>query len=209
MALQQGSDPKAASSLRRPVISRPPTQLPEGYSPPAPPPGYLPRRPTLQTSGALAKSSRRTALSRRQIVALALSVAGIITGLVIAALILVNTLVFQTTTSPETTVQTFYSALVTQDYAHAYDQLAPSAKAAQSEEHFASHYTQLDILGGPVANFTINGVTTNGAHASVTIVFHRVNMPGRETVDTAQLAQSNGAWLITSIVSHDQAVGAP
>lgn len=209
MALPQGSDPNASSAARHGVITRPPRQLPPGYTPPALHPGYTPRRPDLQTSGALAKAARRGVLSRAQLVALALGAAGLLAALVIATLIVVSTVLVQATTSPETAAQTFYGALVTQDYPHAYAQLSPSAQVTQSQTQFANHYEQLDTLSGPVARFTIGAVSVNGGHATVTVTYYRAANASHATLDTLQLTQHNGVWLIDSIASREVTTGQP
>ena len=191
-------------------INRPKTRLPEGYTPNSTlPPGYLPPVRDLQRTGAMLRSSRKTVLSRNQIIGLAFGAGAIVIAVAVVVTFLVGTLFVQSTlNSPETSIDTFYSALRSQDYATAYAQLSSNQKNVQSEAVFASHYQQLDVLGGPVVDFTIDQTNTSGTQATATVQVNRASTQNQITVDTLSLVQNNGTWYINQIGSRTVAVTA-
>ena len=196
----RGTPPEAPGQSQ---INRPKTRLPEGYTPNSTlPPGYLPPIRDLQKTGAMVRSSRKTVLSRNQIIGLALGAGAIVIAVAVVVTLLIGTLFVQSTlNSPETTIDAFYSALRSQNYASAYAQLSSTQKNGQSEAIFASHYQQLDVLGGPVVDFTIDQTSTNGNQATATVQIGRSSTQNQITIDTVNLVLSNGTWYINQISS--------
>lgn len=194
----------------RPVMHRPDVRLPPGYSPNSSlPPGYRPPPRDLQRSGSLARSASKTTLNRRQAILLALGGLGLIVAIMVVATLVISTIVLQNTVgSAETTLDTYYSALRTQDYAHAYDQLSPNRRAAQTQANYISQRQQLDVLGGPIVKFTIDHSATNGNHATATVTSNRANTLTRMTVDSITLIKVNGTWYIDSFTSQEENVSA-
>ena len=201
----RGAPPEAPGQSQ---INRPKTRLPEGYTPNSTlPPGYLPPVRDLQKTGAMLRSSRKTVLSRNQIIGLAIGAGAMIIAIAVVVTLLIGTLFVQSTlNSPETTIDSFYSALRSQNYAQAYDQLSSAQKSAQSEAVFASHYQQLDVLSGPVVDFTIDQTTTTGNQATSTIQVRRAATQSQIAIDTLTLVQSNGTWYVSQISSRTLAV---
>lgn len=192
----------------RPVINRPDVRLPPGYSPNSSlPPGYQPPHRDLQRSGTLARSARKTTVSRRQAIILALGGLGLILAIVVIATLVISTIVLQNTVgSAETTLDTYYSALRTQDYTHAYDQLSPTFRSSQTRDNYISQHRQLDVLGGPVVKYSIEHSATNGNHATATVTSNRANSLTSMTVDTIALVKVNGGWYIDSFTSQQESV---
>jgi hypothetical protein len=198
--------PDTTSTMRRgrPAISRPDVRLPPGYSPNSSlPPGYKPPRLDLQATGATLRSSGKTPMSRRQVLWLALVGTGIVVAIMVIATLALSAIFVQSTVgSAETTLDTYYSALRTQDYTRAYNQLAPALKAAQSQTDYTSRQRQLDLLNGAVVKFTIQSSTVNGKSAMATVEVDRGVTDIQATLDTVMLAQVNDTWYIQSITSH-------
>lgn len=185
-------------------INRPKTRLPEGYTPNSTlPPGYMPPMRDLQKTGAMVRAARKATLSRNQIIGLAAGTAALVIAVAVAGALLIGTIFVQNSLSgPETTIDTFYSALRSQDFARAYAQLSASQKSAQTESDFAATYQQLDVLSGPVVDFSIDQTTTNGNQATATVQVRRVASQTQITIDTVTLVQTNGTWAISQITSH-------
>jgi hypothetical protein len=190
------------------IANRPKSRLPEGYTPNSTlPPGYMPPMSNLQKTGEIARQSERTSLSRRQIFVLATGGVALVVLVAIAATFFISALFVQGSLSgPDTSIDSFYSALKQQDYTRAYGQLSPAQKNAQSVGFFTSHYQQLDSLNGAVSDFTIEQSNTNGDHATATVQVTRSTVQNQVvtvtyTLDTLTLVQNNGAWAIDTITS--------
>lgn len=199
------SQPPYSSQTGR-SMSRPPSRLPEGYKPGSSlPPGYLPPMRDLQKTGAMVREMDSSKLSRRQIIMLAAG--GLVIVLFIAAIaaafIVQGSLGAIGTSGPDTTLQHYYSDLKLRDYSDAYSLLSPQAQQSRSRADYINNFKQIDGLNGAITEFTIQNDVTKGNQATAHIQFTRDPSQAQVTVDTVQLVQSNGAWLINSIVSEN------
>ncbi len=195
------------------IANRPKSRLPEGYTPNSTlPPGYMPPRRDLQKTGAVARQSERPSLTRRQILLLGVGGIAVVVIVALAATLLISAVFVQNSLGgPETTIDSFYSALKQQNYALAYSQLSPAQKNAQSEAVFASHYQQIDAQDGAVSDFTIEQSSINGDRATAEVQVTRTTLQNQTatytySLDTLKLVQDNGTWAIDSITSKTLAI---
>ncbi len=186
--------------LSRPRVA-PPPHIPVGRPDSTLPPGYRPPKVDLQRSGAILQQQRAAKLSRRQILVLAFAGVGLILVVLIAAALVVSNALNQTSAPPQNATRTFFNALESENYTLAYAQLSPTAKASQSQAAFTSHYQQLDNVGGPIVQFTIQSVSTSGAHATVTVSTQRNTLSGHVILYTVQMAQIASLWYVDTVSS--------
>ncbi len=182
-------------------LHRPGSSLPPGYVPP--------HRGDLQETGMLARGTRKTTFTRRQLLWLVGGAVGFVVVIAIVATIALSSLVIQATISatPDTVLSTFYSSLRTQDYTQAYSVMAPNYRALHDEASFASRFSQIDVLNGSIVSFEIQTTTTSGNRATATILVHRsssATAPATTTQDTVQMELNSGSWYIDSIVTSTQ-----
>ncbi len=132
----------------------------------------------------------------------AVGVIVILTCLSLGAVASFNLLSFQSSlNSPQTTLSNFYSALHTGDFQSAYNQLSSSYQQNLSYEAFQAKYSTLDALNGPIQNYQIGNVSTNGDSASATVKVVRQMQVGKavQQTQTVQLIVENSAWKIDQI----------
>ncbi|MBA3826798.1 MAG: DUF4878 domain-containing protein [Ktedonobacterales bacterium] len=201
--LNSEADPSASL-----LANRPKSRLPQGYSPNSTlPPGYLPPTRDWQRTGAMAREADRPALTRRQIVTLAIGGAGLVALIALVATLVISTLVVQNSLNgATTTIDTFYSALRAGDDVQAYSQLSPTYRASIPQATFGAQFHQLDVLNGPIANFTVNQQNTSGANGTAVVSVARSGNHSQVQVDTLALVQVNGTWYIDRITSRQQPV---
>jgi hypothetical protein len=193
------------------LASRPKSRLPEGYTPNSTlPPGYLPPTRDWQRTGAMAKDAQRPALSRRQTFMLALGGLGVVALIAIVATLVISTLFVQNSLNgATTTIDTFYSSLRAGDTAQAYAQLSPGYKASLSQDAFSAQFQQLDVLNGPIVNFTVDQQNTSGTSGTAVVSVSRGTNHVQVQVDTLTLVQVSGSWTIDHITSKQQPVTTP
>jgi hypothetical protein len=197
------SQPPYSSQTGR-SMSRPPSRLPEGYKPGSSlPPGYLPPMRDLQKTGAILRDMDRSKLTRRQIIMLATGAAVVV--LFIAALavafVIQGSIGTNGASSPDTTLQHYYSDLKVPNYPAAYSLLSPKAQQSRSQAAYVNNFKQIDSLNGTIVEFTIKSDIVKGNQATAVVQFSRDPSQPQFTLDTVQLEQINGTWLIDSIVS--------
>lgn len=169
----------------------------------------LESRPDIsQTMRRLSESSHRNPVgkpprSRTTTRALILTGAGVV-ALVIcvlgtAAVIWANTLVRTGFSDPANTVQQFYSALHETNYGQAYSYLSKNAKAHLSEAAFIDLYSGYDRVDGIVQDFPIQSTAQKGNAAVVVVVVTRRGDDETGQLQTLNLVNSTGGWLIDGI----------
>ncbi len=202
-----GSEADPSASL---LANRPKSRLPEGYSPNSTlPPGYLPPSRDWQRTAAMARDADRPALTRRQIVVLGVGGAGLVALIAVVATLVISTIFVQNSLSgATTTIDTFYSSLRAGDQAQAYSQLSPAYRASISQAAFVAQFHQLDVLNGPIANFTVDSDNTNGNSGTAVVRVSRSGNSSQVQIDTLTLTQVNGTWTIDRITSRQQPVAA-
>lgn len=194
--------PQVHTPPRR-VVARPDRSLPPGYMPPeALPRGYHPpTRPDLQVSGALARQTRRTALTHGQFLTLALVLAVCVGLIVFVASLLFGASggTLTVSTAPDATVRVYFTAVSHQDYAHAFDLLSAHAQAGETRSAFVQRNQQIDLVGGFVVTFTLASTQIQGAKATSMVTVQRQG--ASITIETVQLVQSGGKWYIDAITT--------
>jgi hypothetical protein len=181
-------------------VDRPPSRLPEGYSPGSSlPPGYLPPQRDWQRTGEMVRKAQHSKLSRRQILTLAGIAGAILIVIAIVGAIILNTVVAQSSL-PEPAIEHYFSSLRARDYASAYSFLSPSRRAGLSQQDYIQQSQQLEVINGPVVSFTVDSVTTNGSHATATVHAKRGN-DGRVEVDNLQLVLVDSTWYMDSVTT--------
>lgn len=186
----------------RPDVSIPPDYAP-GHSLPK---GYMPHAHDLQTTHEMLLRSRQNKLSRNQVIALAIGAMAIIAVVTVIGMAIASALLLQGgTATPESTIQTFYDELRARDYSHAYQMLSTQADKQITSSAFADRYTQLDVIRGPIASFTIHSSTVQGATATEIVNVTRNNAGGIQEVDTVTLQLNNATWYIEAIATQNNA----
>ena len=194
------------SQVSRPM-NRPRSRLPEGYSPGnSLPPGYIPpARDLLADGDRFREQNKRTSLTNRQIMLLAGGIVALVALVIVVVFAVAGSLFVGNAINGngDTTLQRFYSDLESQNYTHAYSLLSPQTQAGQKQDEFVNHFKQLDALNGNIAKFNIVSDTVSGNKATAIVQFTRDPSQPRISVDTIQLVQSNGTWLIDRISSRN------
>jgi hypothetical protein len=171
----------------------------------------LESRPDIsQTMRRLSESSHRNpvgkpARSRTTTRALILTgfaaVALVICILGTAAVIWANTLVQTGFSDPANTVQQFYSALHETNYSQAYTYFTKNAKAHLSEDAFTDLYSGYDRVDGIIQYFPIQSTAQKGNTAVVVALVTRRGDNQTGQLQTLNLVNSSGSWLIDGIVT--------
>ncbi|HLY30818.1 MAG TPA: hypothetical protein VKQ36_07300 [Ktedonobacterales bacterium] len=119
--------------------------------------------------------------------------------IVIVAAVIAGGLLFQSQLSdPSTTVEDYYSALQTQDYARAYSYLSSSAQRQMNEATFASDSRAEDDLAGVIVSYSIVSDTSSGSTAAIVVDVVRRGLPTQAHVEAISLVKSNNTWQINS-----------
>jgi len=132
----------------------------------------------------------------------AISAVVILSCLSAGAIITVNLLSFQNSLNgPQTTLNDFYSALHSNDYQSAYDQLSSRYQHALSYNAFQAKYAALDVLNGSIESHQITAIQSQSDNATASIELVRQMQSGNSIHEhqTVQLIVEESNWKIDQI----------
>ncbi len=116
--------------------------------------------------------------------------------LILAIIIVIGVVIYQSNSTPEKTLSAFCDALKTKDYQVAYNQLASPVQKHETEEQFASGLQQNFTNQGGLKDCIVGPVQANDSTATSMLTYTYANGKISNISDT--LIKENDTWEINS-----------